>query len=262
LHKPIAVFDAGIGSYAAVALLRERLPHQDILYLADRASFPYGAKERPALLAILRRTLAFLGTFDPAAVLVASNAPSITVLDDLVVGAARPVFGVRPPVKEALAAAGARDVAILGVTSLVESPELRAYVAAQAGDDARRVKVIDASSLVDLVESGQFLADPKDTQARVARYIERMNARYPDLGCLTLSSTHLPWLRTFMEPCCFGQHLLDPLGGVVEEIAGLATQGTGQIVSLVTTSAAYGIADFRLMLRRLGLDLALHEVRF
>jgi glutamate racemase len=43
-HKPIAVFDAGIGSYSAVATIRNRFPQQDIIYFADRASFPYGAK--------------------------------------------------------------------------------------------------------------------------------------------------------------------------------------------------------------------------
>ena len=38
LASPIAVFDAGIGSYAAVEAIRRLLPRQDILYLADRAS--------------------------------------------------------------------------------------------------------------------------------------------------------------------------------------------------------------------------------
>ena len=102
LIRPIAVFDAGIGSYAAVAAIQRILPQQDVLYFADRASFPYGGKSPPELLAILRRTLRFLDTYNPAAVLVASNAPSITVLDDLMGMIARPVFGVRPPIALAL----------------------------------------------------------------------------------------------------------------------------------------------------------------
>lgn len=35
LIRPIAVFDAGIGSYAAVAAIRRVLPEQDIVYFAD-----------------------------------------------------------------------------------------------------------------------------------------------------------------------------------------------------------------------------------
>ena len=102
LVRPVAVFDAGIGSYAAVAAIRRLLPEQDIPYFADRASFPYGGKGRAELLAILRRTLRYLDGFDPAAILVASNAPSITVLDDLAGVSPAPLFGVRPPVAAAV----------------------------------------------------------------------------------------------------------------------------------------------------------------
>ncbi|TYL24975.1 Asp/Glu racemase, partial [Streptococcus pyogenes] len=49
LSTPIAVFDAGIGSYAIVELIRRRQPRRDILYFADRARFPYGGKGRDEL---------------------------------------------------------------------------------------------------------------------------------------------------------------------------------------------------------------------
>ncbi|WP_242495094.1 hypothetical protein [Salinicola tamaricis] len=45
LNRPIAVFDAGIGSYAIVAEIQRRLPRQDVIYFA-RASFPYGSKDQ------------------------------------------------------------------------------------------------------------------------------------------------------------------------------------------------------------------------
>ncbi|WP_280570224.1 hypothetical protein [Chromohalobacter sp. 296-RDG] len=53
LNHPIAVFDAGIGSYAIVAEIHRQLPNQDIIYLADRASFPYGDKSPDALSLIM-----------------------------------------------------------------------------------------------------------------------------------------------------------------------------------------------------------------
>ncbi len=40
LIKRFEVFDAGIGSYAAISAIQQQPPRQDILYLADRASFP------------------------------------------------------------------------------------------------------------------------------------------------------------------------------------------------------------------------------
>ncbi|MDA4633422.1 hypothetical protein NZA98_20335, partial [Escherichia coli] len=97
LVSPIAVFDAGIGSYAIVDLLRRRLPRQDILYFADRASFPYGRKPRSELLSVMDRTMRFLMAHEPSAIVVASNVPSITVMDDLKSMVNVPLFGVVPP---------------------------------------------------------------------------------------------------------------------------------------------------------------------
>ncbi|WP_019906008.1 aspartate/glutamate racemase family protein [Methylobacterium sp. 77] len=260
LHRPVAVFDAGIGSYAAVTLIRRLLPKQDIVYFADRASFPYGEKSRPELLGILQRTLRFLDGFSPAAVLVASNAPSVTVLDDLAGVIGPPVFGVRPPIRNALALAGERDVAVLGVRSMVESEALRAYADAEAQGRGAQVHLVDASSLVALVESGDFLFSAEKTRDIVDGFMRDLDARHPEVGVLTLSSTHLPWLRSYLDTACGHRPLLDPLEDAVAAIAPHAVPGSGMILGLVTEDERYGIEDFRRMLGRLDIILPLHAV--
>ena len=260
LKHPVAIFDAGIGSYAAVAALQRLLPDQDIVYLADRASFPYGGKNRPELLSIMRRTLSFLDNFSPAAVLVASNAPSITVLDDLkgIIGA--PVFGVRPPIRQALAQAGGGEVAVLGVQSMIESPELRAFTQAEAGAQSDQVHLVNASPLVELVESGAFLFAPDKTARDVGAFLNEMDRRTPGVSALTLSSTHLPWLRSFFEKARPTTMLFDPLQDAIQAIAPCAVSGTGTVLALVTEDARYKAGDFAEMLARLGVTLELHVV--
>lgn len=260
LVRPIAVFDAGIGSYAAVAAIRHRLPDQDILYFADRASFPYGAKSRADLLAILRRTLGYLDTFAPSAVLVASNAPSITVLDDLIGEIAPPIFGVRPPIAEALHNAKGGDVAVLGVASMVFSPELRTYADVQAGAESSRVHLVDASSLVELVESGTFLFDRERTQREVDAFLDGLARSLPEVASLTLSSTHLPWLRSYIELARPDWTLFDPLETAVDAIIPHATKGGGAILGLVTEDDRFSLGDFQSMLTRLGVSLPLYRV--
>lgn len=261
LTKPVAVFDAGIGSYAAVAAIRRLLPQQDIVYFADRASFPYGGKSRAELLAILRRTLLYLNGFDPAAVLVASNAPSITVLDEVgeVIGV--PVLGVRPPIASALGVAGAGDVAVLGVQSMVRSPELRAYADREAGEHGIRVHLVDASPLVDLVESGAFLFDAGATRHAVNAFMDDLDARHPNLAAVTLSSTHLPWLLPYLKDARPSWPFLDPLDDAVAAIVPHSTAGTGALVGLVTENERLPVGDFRAMLDRMGVALPLHTVR-
>ncbi|MCP3443361.1 hypothetical protein [Bradyrhizobium sp. CCGUVB14] len=48
LNRLIAVFDAGIGSYAIARKIADRFPGQDVLYFADRASFPTAARAGPS----------------------------------------------------------------------------------------------------------------------------------------------------------------------------------------------------------------------
>lgn len=261
LHRPVAVFDCGIGSYGAVAAIRKLFPHQDVLYLADRASFPYGRRGREDLAAIMRRTLRYLDGFAPAAILVASNAPSIVVLDEVEGTVETPVLGIRPPIKAALAGAGMRGVAILGVRSLVESPQLLAYCAAEAGERAPQVYPVDATVLVELAESGAFLYEPQRTQAAVEALLDALDARHPDIGAMTLSSTHIPWLRSYIEQARPDRALFDPLDEAVSALTPFTAVGQGRTLGLATENPDYTVADFQRMLDRLGIPLHMHTVR-
>lgn len=256
LRRPIAVFDAGLGSYSAVALLRRRLPDRDIVYLADRASFPYGAKDRAELLAVVDRAVRFLGTYDPSAILLASNAPSVTILDEL--SGAVPIFGVRPPVRAALAVAD--EVAVLGVRSLVHSAELAEFLLAQAGPALPLVHAVNASALVELVESGDFLFRREHTAAVVGAFLDELLTAHPGIGAITLSSTHLPWLRDYFERARPEVRLFDPIEEVVELVRPLTVPGTGTVLGLVTESPRYPADEFRAMLARLEIDLELESV--
>ncbi|PSJ60236.1 glutamate racemase [Pseudaminobacter soli (ex Li et al. 2025)] len=258
LRRPVAVFDAGIGSYAIVAEIQKAFPRQDILYLADRASFPYGSKSRAELLSIMRRTIAFLSTYDPCAIVVASNAPSIMVLDELREDAAIPLFGVFPPLQKALALSRTGQVGIMGVQSLVESPMLREFVGKHQCDPAN-VALINASSMVDLVEDGSFLFDPIGTQDRVTQFMSDLAREYPLIDVFTLSSTHLPWLNDFFSATQPNGIFLDPAKDIV---SGLATghEGSGIVRGLATETPRFDLKSLQAMLNAIGVDIPLETV--
>lgn len=258
LSEPIAVFDAGIGSYAIVDLIRRHQPMRDIVYFADRARFPYGEKDRGELLSIIRETIRFLLAYEPRAIVVASNAPSIMVLDAVKETCPVPVFGVEPPLAEAVARSRSGQVGILGVRSLICSDELVRFVHDRV-PDPDRVALINGSAMVELVESGAFLSDPDRTQQAVAGFLAEVAARYPAIDVLTLSSTHLPWLRSFFERARPDWSFLDPAESVVADLP-VPRGGSGRTVALVSEGQNYDAASFRGMLEKLGIDLALTVV--
>lgn len=255
LNDPVAVFDAGIGSYALVELIRRSQPQRDIIYFADRASFPYGAKSRDQLLSIMRSTIQYLTSLGAQTIVLASNAPSVMVLDTLKSEFAVPVYGVAPPVRTALATSHSGKVAVMGVRSMIESEELACFVRTQA-DNPGDVALINASAMVELVENGAFLRQPDETAQKVAAFCDDIAASHPHIDTLTLSSTHLPWLRPFFETARPGWQFLDPADDVIAALP-QPEGGSGRTVALVTESETYPVAEFRHMLEILQVDLPL-----
>lgn len=255
LNDPVAVFDAGIGSYALVELIRRSQPQRDIIYFADRASFPYGAKSRDQLLSIMRSTIQYLTSLGAQTIVLASNAPSVMVLDTLKSKFAVPVYGVAPPVRTALATSHSGKVAVMGVRSMIESEELADFVRTQA-DNPGDVALINASAMVELVENGAFLRQPDETAQKVAAFCDDIAASHPHIDTLTLSSTHLPWLRPFFETARPGWQFLDPADDVIAALP-QPEGGSGRTVALVTESETYPVSGFRHMLEILQVDLPL-----
>ncbi|MDR0225156.1 MAG: aspartate/glutamate racemase family protein [Burkholderiaceae bacterium] len=257
LHAPIGVFDAGIGSYGLVQVVRRHFPQQDILYLADRASFPYGAKSRRALAQVVDKAIHALAERGAQAVVLASNAPSVMVLDEVAPRHRLPVLGIYPPVARALEATRSGQVALLGVRSLVQSREIQAYVQREAR--GRPVALVDASSLVALVEDGSFLSRPEDTWRQVAAFMAQLLRDHPGTDVCTLSSTHLPWLQPCFEAAAPGVRFLDPAESLVPQLAPHvrthASGRAGMTLCLATASEAQPLQGLVEMLDLLGVDL-------
>lgn len=258
LEQPLAVFDSGIGSYGVVKAIQEKLPMQDILYLADRASFPYGGKNRNQLVQIMEKTIDFLSGYHPSGIVIASNAPSIMVLEELKKTAKLPLFGVYPPLEEALKFSKSKHVGIMAVKSLVESDTLDQFIRTFSRHPENVAK-INASPMVELVESGMFQFDPVETQKRVDQFIQGIQKKFPEIDVLTLSSTHLPWLREFFESAWAECTFLDPVETIIESLGG-GTAGSGKIQGLVTESEGYDIATFKKLLEQLGADIPISVV--
>jgi len=254
LHRPVGIFDAGIGSYAVVQLVRERFPDQDILYLADRASFPYGAKDKTALQHVITSAIIRLRDMGAEVVLVASNAPTITVLDEVKRVLDGPILGVYPPIKRAIATSKTKSVGVLGVKSLVESNELKRYINTENSGGAK-VTTFNASPLVDLVESGTFLTRPRVTIEMLRAFVSSILIEHGDIDVFTLSSTHLPWLKQPLEAVFPELRFLDPAEDVISALAPHTTRGTGRTSCVVTASDKYPFEEFADILEKLNIPL-------
>ena len=79
--RPIGVFDSGLGGLSVVQALIKRLPYENIVYLGDTASLPYGTKSRDTIIKLAVRNILFLLQKKVKIIVVACNTASSVALE-------------------------------------------------------------------------------------------------------------------------------------------------------------------------------------
>src|SRR5918993_1350254 len=153
---PIVVFDSGIGSISVIREIKKELPNENLIYFADRANFPYGKKSQIDLVKIVHNTIKYLKRFHPKLIIIASNTPSIQVIDKIRSLTNIPLMGVKPPIKKAIKITKKNHIGIMATESSINSKELDELIKSEIHQDIF-VSKFNASSLIPLIEDGTFL---------------------------------------------------------------------------------------------------------
>ena len=252
MNKAIAVFDAGLGSYAIVEAIKKAYPLQDIIYFADRKSFPYGTKTTEELKDIIENSIDFLLEKGATFIVLASNAPSITVLDKI--KNRKNVIGIYPPLKDVIKDKK-KNTLIIGAKVMIDSPELQEYIKKEVGDFYKQFHVENASPLIQLIESGDFINNIKKTEDIIKKFIKTCEEKYGKLDSITLSSTHLPWLSSYFQKIIPEAKLYDPADSLVKTIKPYITTGEGKVYSIISESEKYPADEFLKILDILKIKL-------
>jgi glutamate racemase len=208
----IVVFDSGLGSLSVIKPIRKKI-NADIIYFADQKNYPYGTKTIPQLDRIIKSTIIQLQErFEPDIIIVGSNTPSL-LLD---IEKKDKIVGVFPPLKEAVQRTKSGKIGILATKSVVENKILDRYIRKNV-PSIIHVKKINATPLVDLVESGKFISQKQIAKNIIKKIITPHLENNVDV--FTLSSTHLPFLVPILKELFPGITFLDPADELADHIA-------------------------------------------
>ncbi|MGH9991890.1 MAG: glutamate racemase [Nitrososphaera sp.] len=260
-NNPVAVFDSGIGSLSIIRELRKEVPYEDLLYFADRAHFPYGTKTHVQLREIIVNTVSFLKRYRPKLVVVASNTPSVQVLDDVrrvVTDVA--VIGVRPPLKEASRLTKKKHVGIMATEGMLRSRELDIQIRKEVPQHILVTK-FNASPVIELIERGVHLANERLTFDAISRVLGDDVDQKIDV--ITLSSTHLPFVKRYLNALLPTVRFVDPAQTVARDVRKFLAfhrmakkSGTGRLQILVSD----GKREFEKSVRAMGVREPVEEV--
>ncbi|HEV2192732.1 MAG TPA: glutamate racemase [Nitrosopumilaceae archaeon] len=210
----IAVFDSGLGSFSIIKPIQKKII-ADIIYFADQRNFPYGKKSVLELEKIIKSTIGVLDkSFSPNLIVIGSNTPSLLLKK--IINSPR-VIGVFPPLKDAKRKTKTKTIAILATESVIKSNTLQNYIKKNV---PKKIKVItiNASPLVDLVESGKFIDNKKLCKNKIKKILSKPFIKH-NVDVATLSSTHLPFLLPFLKEVFPNIMFLDPGSIVADKIA-------------------------------------------
>ena len=197
--RPIGVFDSGVGGLTVLHELLVRLPHEDFVYLADTARFPYGERTAAELERfsmeiceeLLRRRVKLL--------VVACNSAAAAAFAALQARMMQTTLGVdvigvvRPGAVHAVTATRSGRVGLLATAATVASGAYADAIA--AADPHVELTAVPCPDLTRIIERGfPFDQEVVDT---VRRYTEPL--RDAQVDTVILGCTHYPLVRPMLQ---------------------------------------------------------------
>src|SRR5512143_2178618 len=187
----VGVFDSGVGGLSVLQHIRQTLPDERLIYVADSGHVPYGDKS-PAF--IEARALAithFLIKQGAEAIVIACNTATAAAAHTLRAKFSKlPILAMEPAVKPAVAATKSGVVGVLATVGTLES----ARFAALLDKHGRHVK-IETQGCPEQVERGEL--DSPRTRELVERYTAPLLKHGADT--LILGCTHYPFLAPLIR---------------------------------------------------------------
>lgn len=262
-HRPIGVFDSGLGGLAVLAALSRRFPGKDFIYYGDHAHAPYGVRTAAEIEDLLRRAAGHLFTRGCGIVIVACNTASLLALRTLQTTwlpdayPDRRLLGVSVPVVEEITGrpwhaeddhrdfAPRSEIAVFATPATVQSGLFGRFITDRLPNT--RVHEHPCPTLARLIEEG---APAPAIQAAVADEVATLMGQGGSPDTAVLGCTHYALIRhAFEQALPQGLRILDQPSIVAQKLeayldrrGGLRQTASDDRLSLWTTGVPDRVA--------------------
>ncbi len=193
-QAPILLFDSGVGGLSVLSELRAQLPDAPVIYAADEAGLPYGAKSEAEIAARVSGLLGRMAErYQPRLICIACNTASTIALGMVRDVLEIPIVGTVPAIKPAAEMTRSGVIGLLGT----EATMRQAYVdnLAQEFASGQRLLRHGANGLVELAEAkmrGQPVSIDAVTEQAKGLLLQPHGQ---DIDTIVLACTHFPLLE-------------------------------------------------------------------
>jgi glutamate racemase len=255
--SPILLFDSGVGGLTVLAELRRLVPEAPVIYAADNAGRPYGARTEAQVAA---RVAGLLGRmterYHPRLVCIACNTASTIALGMVREVLEVPIVGTVPAIKPAAALTGSGVIGLLGTEATIR----QAYVDRLEHEFARDKRLLRHAA-PDLVEAAEAkLRGETVSAATIDAAIAGLESQPggDEIDTIVLACTHFPLLENELAGSIGRQvRFVHGAEGIARRIASLTEGQQFRRAApdfAIFTSGGDEIAGYRPALARYGLE--------
>ncbi|EKU29821.1 glutamate racemase [Alcaligenes sp. RM2] len=212
-QAPIGVFDSGVGGLSIWRALRQSLPNEHLLYLADSRYAPYGDRSPKWIVERTLQMTQLLVDQGCKALVIACNTATLVAAPALRSRLSIPIIAIEPAIKPAAALSRSRSVALMATSRTLDSGGLQNLIDRYASDV--EVIRIPCPGLADRVEALQLSGPEIEAELK-----ERLApALQSQADTLVLGCTHYPFLRPTIEAISGSRfHILEPSFAVAAQV--------------------------------------------
>jgi glutamate racemase len=219
--RPIGIFDSGIGGLTVLRAIRQLMPDEPLLYLADQAHVPYGPRSMDEVRNFSEAITHYLLDQGARMIVVACNAASAAALKYLrSVFPEVPFVGMEPAVKPAAEHTRSGVVGVLATPATFQG-ELYASVVERF---AQGVKLLQDTcpGLVTQIEKGALKSH--ETRLILEKALHPMLAQ--GIDTVVLGCTHYPFVIPLIQEISGpGVRVIDPAPAIARQAQRLLVAG-------------------------------------
>ena len=187
---PIGIFDSGIGGLTVLRHIREILPAENLIYVADRGHIPYGNKDNDYIVSRAVQITEFLLDMQVKAIVVACNTATAAAVSILRERYSIPIIGMEPGVKPAIQHSRNGMIGILATEGTLGSGKFKGLVERHA--NGAELFIQPCHGWVEHIESEgiSHAQSLRLVQGTIGPLIQK------NIDTLVLGCTHYPFLET------------------------------------------------------------------
>ena len=194
MKNPIGIFDSGIGGISILEKLKQLLPNENFIYLADNRNCPYGSKSKKEIISLSNKNCEKLIKLNCKIIIIACNTSTTNSIKKLREKIAIPIIGIEPGLKPAIHYTKTKNIGILATEKTLGSKLFFETLNQNRIDDIHIHEQI-GYELVNLIEEGSH--SKQNLYKILEKYLVPMINKKID--CLLLGCTHYNHIKDIIE---------------------------------------------------------------